>query len=764
MGKNLLARRLFSRLFFALLLPIYVVAPLFASTTVREREASLKRHVELKDSSIFNNLQWRNIGPYFMGGRVSDIEGYEKKPHTFLVAAASGGLWITRNNAATWEPVFDKESSITIGDFAISQTDEKLVWVGTGESNNYGNASPGTGVFKSLDGGKTWENMGLVDTHHIGRILVHPKDNNIVYVAALGHMYTHNSQRGVFKTTDGGKTWEKVLYIDSHTGAIDLVMDPRDPQVLFAAAFDRDKKPWEMVKSGVGSGIYKTVDGGKNWKKLGGGIPRNEYVGRIGLAIARSNPDVVYALLDNQEPKPGKKKDIRGVEIYKSTDKGESWQKTHEKSLYHIASGFGYGFGQIRVSPQNENVIFIPGVLLWKSIDGGKTVKVTPMQEAIKNKITAPSGKDIVHIDHHAMWIDPNNPGRIILGNDGGVNISYDEGNTWKKINNLPIPQCYTISYDNRDPYYIYTGLQDNGVNVGRSNFKYGESSNPWEMIISGDGNFVQPEPGNPEVVYAKCQYGHLFRVDRKAGIHQNISPQSKDRNNKYRFHFFAPFIISHHNPYTLYMGANKILKSVDRGYNWIELSPDLTKKKYIKENPRYSTITALDESPLTPQILYAGTNGGNAWVSLQGGSQWQDISNGLPVKKVTRMVASKYKKKRVYVTLNGFREGDYKTYVFVSEDNGKNWNSIKGNLPDEPVHVIREDPEKENILYLGTDLTIYVSLDRGKTWHSLKANLPTNPVMDLQIHPREKELIIGTHGRGVYIVPVEKIRKLIPD
>ncbi|NIM10976.1 MAG: hypothetical protein GTO45_03230 [Candidatus Aminicenantes bacterium] len=594
MEENLLARHLF---FAVLLLPIFIAAHLLAPTTVQEREASLKQHFELRDSSIFKNLQWRNIGPYFMGGRISDIEAYEKNPHTFLVAAASGGLWITRNNATTWEPIFDKESSITIGDFAISQTDEKLIWVGTGESNNYGNASPGTGVFKSIDGGKTWKNMGLVDTHHIGRILVNPRDNNIVYVAALGHMYTHNQQRGVFKTTDGGKT-----------------------------------------------------------------------------------------------------------------------------------------------------------------------VQVTPMQEALKNKSTAPSGKDIVHIDHHAMWIDPNNPGRIILGNDGGVNISYDEGNTWKKINNLPIPQCYTISYDNRDPYYIYTGLQDNGVNVGRSNFKYGESSNPWEMIISGDGNFVQPEPGNPEVVYAKCQYGHLFRIDRKAGIHQNIRPQSKDRNNKYRFHFFAPFIISYHNPYTLYMGANKILKSVDRGYNWIELSPDLTKKKYIKENPRYSTITALDESPLTPQILYAGTNGGNAWVSLQGGSQWQDISNRLPVKKVTRMKASKYKKKRVYVTLNGFREGDYKTYVFVSEDNGKNWTSIKGNLPDEPVHVIREDPEKENILYLGTDLTIYVSLDRGKTWHSLKANLPTNPVMDLQIHPREKELIIGTHGRGVYIVPIEEIRKLTPD
>jgi hypothetical protein len=652
-------------------------------------------------------------------------------------------------------------------------------------------------------------------------------------------MYSHNQQRGVFKTTDGGKTWKKVLYIDPHTGVIDLVMHPRNPQVLFAAAFDKDKKPWKMVKSGVGSGIYKTIDGGKNWKKLGGGIPQNKYVGRIGLAIARSNPDVVYALLDNQGPKLEKKKDkkeksgmtidmirkmkkqdflnldnkklqlflnehhvpkkysaefvkkrlisgkitleyltgvledlkarisranIKGVEIYKSTDRGESWQKTNEKSLYNIASGFGYGFGQIRVSPQNENVIFILGVLLWKSNDGGKTVKVTPMQEALKNKSIIPSGKDIVHLDQHAMWIDPNNPKRIILGNDGGVNISYDEGNTWQKINNLPIPQCYTISYDNRDPYYIYTGLQDNGVNVGCSNFKYGESSNPWEMIISGDGTFVQPEPGNPEVVYAECQYGILFRVDRKAGIHQNIRPQSKDRNNKYRFHFFAPFIISHHNPYTLYMGANKILKSVDRGYNWIELSPDLTKKKYIKENPRYSTITALDESPLTPQILYAGTNGGNAWVSLQGGSQWQDISNGLPAKKVTRMKASKYKKKRVYVTLNGFREGDYRTYVFVSEDNGKNWTSIKGNLPDEPVHVIREDPEKENILYLGTDLTIYVSLDRGKTWHSLKANLPTNPVMDLQIHPREKELIIGTHGRGVYIVPVEEIRKLTPD
>ncbi len=814
----------------ALVLTIFMGLLLSAATTPQEREASFKQHLDMKESSLFKNLKWRNIGPYFMGGRVTDIEAYEKNPHKFLVATASGGLWITYNNATSWTPIFEGESSISIGDIAISQTDDRLIWVGTGESKCYSNIFPGTGVFKSIDGGKTWENMGLSDTHFIGRIVIHPLDNNIVFAAALGHFFNHNEERGVFKTTDGGKTWEKVLYVNSQTGAVDLVMHPQTPQILYAATFDKEKKPWKMVKSGTGSSIYKTIDGGKTWKKAVNGFPQNKYVGRIGLAGCRSNPDVIYACLDNQEPrleqKKSKKKESgitidmikkmkkedflkilnkklqlcldennvpryytaeivkelvrtdrmsvekiaesfeslqilnlslnkKGPEIYKSKDGGESWEKINKEYLGHVTSIYGYGLGQIRVSPGNENVVFILGIELFKSIDGGKTFNVASMPEAAYTR-------DEVHPDHHAMWIDPDNPERILLGNDGGVNISYDEGSTWQNIENLPIPQCYTINYDYQEPYRIYIGLQDNGVNIGPSNFWYGDLVKTWEMILEGDGGYVQPQPGNPHIVFAAYQLGSIYRINMKNKENKDIKPKSNDKNNIYRFNFFSPFKISHHNPYILYMGANKVLKSVDEGDNWIELSQDLTDKQHIKECSRCDTITSLDESPLTPEILYAGTDDGNAWVSRQGGHQWENISAGLPKKTITRIVASKFKQERVYVTLSGFYEGDYNTYVFVSGDCGKNWSSISSNLPAaEPVHVIREDPGDEDILYLGTELSIYVSLDRGKRWHSLKCNLPTNPVYDLRIHPREKELMIGTHGRGVYLLPVKPIHQL---
>jgi photosystem II stability/assembly factor-like uncharacterized protein len=814
----------------ALVITIFIGVLLSTATTPQEREASFQRHLDMKENSVFKNLKWRNIGPYFMGGRVTDIEAYEKNPHKFLVATASGGLWLTRNNATTWTPIFEGESSISIGDIAVSQTDDELIWIGTGESNSYSNIFPGTGVFKSIDGGKTWENMGLSDTHYIGRIVIHPKDNNIVFVAALGHLYDHNEQRGVFKTTNGGKNWEKVLYVNSQTGAVDLVMHPQNPQILYAATFDKEKKPWKMIRSGTGSSIYKTIDGGKTWKKAVNGIPQNKYVGRIGLAVCRSNPQVIYAYLDNQEPRPEQKKpkkkesgitidmikkmhkqdflkidnkklqlcldennvppyftaeiikefvrtgrinlhtaaefveyfqdtiyicNIKGPEIYKSKDGGESWRKINKEYLDHVFYFFGYGFGQIRVSPGNEDVVFILGIDLFKSIDGGKTFKVASMPEATYTK-------DEVHVDHHAMWIDPNDPRRIILGNDGGVNISYDEGSTWQNIENLPIPQCYTINYDHQEPYRIYIGLQDNGVNVGPANFWYGDMVNTWKLIFEGDGAYIEPQPGNPHIVFAARELGYIYRINRKNKKHKLIKPESGNKNNIYRFNFIAPFKISRHNPYILYMGANKVLKSVDEGENWIEISQDLTEKQHIKESPRYATITTLDESPLTPNILYAGTNDGNAWVSRQGGHQWENISAGLPKKKITRIVASKFKQKRVYVTLSGFREGDYETYVYVSGDCGKNWTSISSNLPAaEPVHVIREDPGDEDILYVGTELSIYVSLDRGKCWHSLKCNLPTNPVYDLRIHPREKELMIGTHGRGVYLLSVKPIHRL---
>jgi photosystem II stability/assembly factor-like uncharacterized protein len=728
------------------------------ATSTEERLKSYEKHLEMKEASIFKVLEWREIGPYFVGGRIDDIEAYESNPYKFYIAAASGGLWVTENNATTWTPIFDHESSITIGDIAISQTDENLIWVGTGEQNSSRSSYAGTGVFKSTDGGKTWKNMGLNDTHHIGRVIIDPGDNNIVYVAAIGHLYTYNEERGLFKTTDGGRTWKKILYISPKTGVIDVVMHHKDRDILFAAAWQRERKAWNFWEGGEESGIYKSIDGGETWEKIGGGFPQTKYIGRIGLAVTPSNPNVVYAFLDNQEPKPGtKERHIKGAKLYRSNDSGETWTKTNQYSLDGVVFTYGYYFGNIRVAPDNEDVIYVLGVPLLKSTDGGKTFTDA------SHLSSGASGS--VHMDMHALWINPKNPKHLILGNDGCLNISYDESATWQKVDNIPLAQCYTIHYDNQEPYHIYTGLQDNGVNRGPSNFKLGRRENTWQMILFGDGGFVQPQPDDPTIVYAAIQYGNIFRVELKGKKNSKfIKPKSPDKKSPYRFNWLAPFLISPYNPHTLYMGGNKVFKSVDRGDHWLEISPDLTNRQHTDGDVPYATIVALDESPLFPGLLYAGTDDGNVWVKQGARANWEIINRGLPEKWVTRIVASKYKRERVYVTLIGFREDDFKTYVYASDFYGKTWTSIKGNLPEEPVNVIREDPVNENILYLGTDLTVYVTIDRGSTWYSLKNNLPTIAVYDLRIHPRENELMIGTHGRGVFLLSVKYIRQLASE
>jgi photosystem II stability/assembly factor-like uncharacterized protein len=449
---------------------------------------------------------------------------------------------------------------------------------------------------------------------------------------------------------------------------------------------------------------------------------------------------------------------IKGPEVYRSNDAGETWEKTNTSYLDRVVFTYGYYFGQIRVAPDNQDIIYILGVPLMKSTDGGKTFKDISRQGGIY-------GIGGVHADMHAMWIDPKNSRRLLLGNDGGLNISYDEGATWQKIDNIPLAQCYTVHYDLQEPYRIYTGLQDNGIDVGPSNFKKHGREILWQMLMGGDGGFIQPEPGNPHIVYASLQYGNILRFNLKERSKTKfIKPGLWGRKSSYRFNWLSPFFVSPHNRYILYMGGNKVFKSVDRGDHWMEISPDLTDQKNINGDVPYATIVSLDESPLSPGVLYAGTDDGNVRINKDVQSPWEKINGGLPKKWVTRLAASKYKKERVYITLTGYREDDFKTYVYVSEDYGSNWNSIKGNLPGEPLNVIREDPEKEDILYLGTDLGIYVTLDRGKTWHSLKNNLPTNAVYDLRVHPRERELIIGTHGRGVFLLSVDSIRQLIDE
>ncbi|MDI6697850.1 MAG: glycosyl hydrolase [Candidatus Saccharicenans sp.] len=820
-----------------ILLLVFLAGLAPAQTPARQRLISWEQHQKLARESWFRSLKWQNLGPYFMGGRISEIKGYASDPRRILVAAASGGLWLTENSGTTWEPLFDDQSWIGFGSVAVYEKDQNLLWAGTGEENSSRSSYAGTGVFKSTDGGRTWQHMGLADTHHIAEVIIHPENPDIVYVAAIGHLYTENEERGVFKTEDGGRTWQKVLYISPKTGVISLVMDPSNPEVLYAASWERIRKAWNMTEAGKESAIYKTEDGGRSWRKIVSGFPQNEFVGRIGLAVCSSNPKVVYAFLDNQEPRTQPKAreeargavtvealkkmtvqeflkledgkleallrqnrapqvftsrsvkeavqkktltllelvdilqgganaalfttQVKGAELYRSDDGGQTWKKAHEGFLSNsIVNTYGYYFGKIFVSPENENVVYLLGVPLMKSTDGGKTFREIPEAGGSYGY-----GYADVHPDHHALWINPNDPREVWIGNDGGLNVSYDAGRTFQRIANLPLAQCYTVSFDLETPYNIYVGLQDNGVNMGPRDFVFGRRDKDWKMILGGDGAFVEPSLQEKGIVYAEYQFGSLFRLNlNNPRETKSIKPQIKTVQAPYRFNWLTPFLISKHNPFTLLLGANKVLKSVDRGDNWLEISPDLTDRKNTGGDVPFATITALAESPFTPEVIYAGTDDGNVWVTRNGGCSWEKVTAGLPRKWVTRIEASRFQPGRVYLTMIGYREDDFNTYVFTSEDYGQTWVSIKGNLPEEGCNVIREDTVNENIIYLGTDLTAYVSLDRGKTWHSLRANLPTLPVYDMKIHPRDRELLIGTHSRGVYVLSLNKIQELTAE
>ncbi|MCP2519416.1 T9SS type A sorting domain-containing protein [Candidatus Aminicenantes bacterium AC-335-B20] len=718
-----------------------------------------KDHLALKEKSIFKNLKWRFVGPVWMSGRITDIEVPKGKPYTIYVATASGGVWKTENEGTTWEPIFENESSATIGDIAISQSNPNIIWVGTGENNSSRSNYSGTGVFKSTDGGKTWKNMGLNDSHHIGRIIIHPENPDIVYVAVLGHLYTYNEERGIYKTTDGGKTWEKILYISEKTGFIDLVMDPSNPDILYAAAWQRLRKAWNMWEYGPESGIYKTEDGGKTWKKLTKGLPTEGEMGRIGLAVAPSNPKIIYALIDNhaskRKVKPGEldpyglplKKVIKGAELYRSDNGGRTWKKINKQDLEDLYYTYGYYFGEVRVDPKNENVVYLLGVPLLKSTDGGKTFQRL-------------SYKDF-HGDHQAMWIDPENPNHIIDGNDGGINISYDGGKTWKDFKNLPVVQFYFVNVDMAKPFNIYGSAQDNGC--FRGPVTHNPETDPyweWERIPGGEASYIQIDPINPDIIYTEGYYGRLMRVNLRDNTTVNIRPKVKKGEPRLRCNWLTPFIISPHNPFIIYFGAQYLYRSLNRGDSWQKISPDLTTNPEQGDVP-YGTITTISESPLKPGLIYVGTDDGNVWVTKNGGAKWEKITEGLPPKKwVSRIIASAFDETTVYVTLNGYRDDDFDKYIYKSIDYGKTWIDIGNNLPCGPINVIKEDPKNKKILYVGTDLGVYVSIDEGKNWHTLGSNMPTAYVHDLVVHPRDNILVAGTHGRSIWVMDVSPIQE----
>ncbi len=735
-----------------------------ASATVDGAGASWQYHVRLKNESKLKELNWRTLGPAYCGGRIETIACPSGNTLTIYVGVGSSNLWKTENNGATWKPIFENESAFAIGSVAIAKTNQDIVWVGTGEVLMARSSYAGAGVFKSVDAGLSWTNMGLGDTFHIARVLIDPVDPDVVYVAAIGHNYTYNAQRGLFKTANGGRTWEKVLYVSEKVGCVEVVMDPKDNTTLYAVMWERDRKAWNNVIAGPGSGIYKSTDAGKSWERLTEGLPTGADVGRFGIAVSASNPNRVYAVLDNQGRRADGKGRIGG-QVYRSDDKGTSWSKVNEGSL---PAAIGYDFCLIRVSPDNADEVYVLGNYLLTSNDGGRTYQRN------QGKVTniRPHDSKVIHLDQHDMWIDPLNPDRLINGTDGGVYMSQDRGRTWLRVNNFPITEVYAVTVDMAEPYNVYIGTQDNAALYGPSDFTLtDQDSEPWRHVYldrwgGGDSYFTWVDPSDSNTIYYEHQFGDLRRKNMKTGNSESIRPRSANGEPRLRFNWMTPYFISHYDSSTLYCGANKLFKSTSRGDTWTGISGDLSRQPDEEKqgNVPYGTITTICESTLKQGLLYVGTDDGNIHVTQDDGATWTKINQGLPDKWVSRVVVSVHEEGTVYVTFTGYRDDDFQSYLYMSGDFGLTWNSVAGNLPSEPINVIGEDPRDKNILYVGTDLGVYVSLDRGNNWESLCNNLPTTPVHDLVVHPREFELVIGTHGRGVFIMDVKNILKYRPD
>lgn len=753
------------------------------STDPDLRLKGYEKHLDMTESSPFNKAMWYHIGPTNVSGRATDVVALTPKGQNYViyVATASGGVWKTVNEGTTWEPIFDKAPSTAIGDIALDPSNPDIIWVGTGEANIFRSSQSGCGIYKSTDAGKTWAHMGLADTNTIPRIVIHPTDTDTVYVAASGHEWTDNEERGVYKTTDGGQTWNKILYIDERTGAIDLAMDPEDSQTLYASVWQRIRPKWNdprnMTDYGK-SGMYKSTDAGATWTPINTGLPEGKFRGRIGFDVCLKTPNVLYMLLDNyeiaREPTEEELNDpygvpssgyIKGAHVYRSNDKGETWElvapQNAEMKTYmeRHSNTFGWVFGQIRVDPNDPETVYIMGVPLSVSNDGGKTFK----------RLIG------MHVDHHGMWIDPENSNYIINVNDGGIVITYDKGETWRQfLDNLPVCQFFNIAYDMDTPFHVYGSMQDHGSFrapvVNNQNRFTGQSMEGFQAVEfegapGGEGSSHAIDPTDPNIVYSSGFYGTLSRTDlSKPGREgrKSILPRTYPSEPRLRGQWVAPTIISPHNPSIIYHGMQYLFRSENRGDTFERISPDMSYniKEELGDIP-YQTIFAISESPFLPGLIYVGTDDGKAHVTKDGGKTWQEIMQGLPYRKwVSRMVASRYDLGTVYMTQNGKREDDFNVYVWKSTDFGATWQSISANIPLGPVNVIREDPVDRNILYVGTDNGVYASTDGGKAWSVVGGNLPSCYVHDLIIHPRDNVIVIATHGRGMWALDAEPINK----
>jgi photosystem II stability/assembly factor-like uncharacterized protein len=722
---------------------------------------------------ILHTLRPRCIGPANMSGRITEIAIYEKEPRIQYAASATGGLWKTVNHGTTWTPYFERESTISLGAVAVSQSDYNLVWVGTGEANARNSVSWGDGVYKSIDGGKSFKNMGLKETEHIGRVVINPKNSDIVYVAALGKLWAPNKERGVFKTTDAGKTWQHVLAIDEDTGCIDLAIDHETPDSLYAAMYQVRRGPFSggnpEVMTGPGSGLYKTTDGGKSWKKMTAGLP-NRPLGRCGFSIYRSDARVLYAIVQTDKTDvsatkgqdANQKLDLDAGGVFRSDDRGATWK--HVNSLQPRP----FYYGQIRVDPNDSDRVYVLGVQFHLSNDGG-------------NKFLEGNQAKGTHVDYHALWIDPRDSHHLILGCDGGMNYSFDMGKTWEHCKNIPVSQFYAIGVDMRKPYRVYGGLQDNGTWSGPSTTRdaSGISTAQWVNHLGYDGYYCVIHPQDDNILYCEGQYGILRRINLRTGAlfdikprldgkeeKTNLDPPLKKGSPEFRFNWSSPIVQSPYVHDDVFYGANVVFHTRNRGDSWQIVSPDLTRGKPGPNDRKAHTISTLSAQPGVMDLLYAGTDDGKIWRSKDlKKREWIDLSDRVPKmpqeRWITRLEPSRWNTGWVYLTIDRHRNNDYKPYVFKSTDYGQNWVSIVNNLPEVGhVHVIREDFFNKDVLYAGTEFGLFISLDGGKSWHKQK-HLPTVPVHDLVVHPRERELVIGTHGRGIWIMDVRPLHEL---
>ena len=802
-----------------------------------EVSKSLQSKAALTETSILRNIPLKNIGPTVMSGRVADLEVNPNDPTEFYVGYASGGVWHTKNNGTTFVPIMDNAPTINVGDIGVHWP-SKTIYVGTGENISSRSSYSGIGMLKTTDNGKTWKHIGLNDAHHFGRILVNPGNPDEVTVGVTGHLYSPNKERGMYKTIDGGTTWQKTLFINDETGIIDVAHAPNDFSIQYAAAWEKDRKAWDFTGNGNASGIYKSSDAGTSWVKIStseSGFPTGEGVGRIGFAVYDEN--TVYAVHDNQfrRPKTSDKKSksevltksdftsmskadfqkldnkdldaflrenrfpktyttatvkemvikneiqptdisrylgeddpdapdtpVIGAEVYRSDDGGKTWNKQNEDYIDDLFYSYGYVFAQVRVDASNKDKIYLLGVPIIKSDDSGKTY--TSIQ------------KENVHVDHHSLWVNPKRPGHLINGNDGGLNISYDDGENWTKNNSESVGTFFAVNIDHQEPYNVYGGLQDNGVWMGPhnadSNFEWLQSGHhPWKGIAGGDGMQIQIDRRNPNIIFTGSQFGYYSRIDIKNDKRTFIKPSHKLGESPYRFNWESPILLSSHNQDILYFGTNKFMRSMDQGDTWEAISQDLTAGGK-KGNVPYGTLTTISESPFQFGLLYSGSDDGLIQVSKNGGSTWEEIGQNIDLSGlktdqalwVAQVLASKHKKERVYAALSGYRYDDFTTYLYQSDNYGKTWKSISSNIPNSPMNVIIEDALNEQLLFAGTDNGLYASINQGTSWEAFQNGMPPVAVHDLVIQPEAKHLIVGSHGRGIYKADISQLQLVTPE